>query len=93
MVVDYPAMSSVNFAIPDFCLLIPQLALAGNFLPKLHWKGLKFEFCWEDFSDRNRPGTKKRRLGSLRLLFDYFLEYRVVGGKHGMFSKFIFGLQ
>jgi hypothetical protein len=25
MVVDYLAMSSVNFAIPDFCLLIPNL--------------------------------------------------------------------
>jgi hypothetical protein len=59
MVVDYPAMSSVNFAIPDFCLLIPNVpALAGNFLPKLHWKGLKFEFCWEDFSDRNVRAQK-----------------------------------
>ena len=56
-------MSSVNFAIPDFCLdfclLIPNVpALAGNFLPKLHWKGLKFEFCWEDFSDRNVRAQK-----------------------------------
>ena len=25
MVVDYLAMSNVNFAIPDFCLLIPNL--------------------------------------------------------------------
>jgi hypothetical protein len=32
MVVDYPSMSSVNFAIPDFCSLIPNVpALAGNF--------------------------------------------------------------
>jgi hypothetical protein len=30
MVVDYPAMSSVNFAIPDFCLLIPQCASVGR---------------------------------------------------------------
>jgi hypothetical protein len=39
MVVDYLSMSSVNFAIPDFCSLIPNLpALAGNFLSTLHWK-------------------------------------------------------
>ena len=39
MVVDYLSMSSVNFAIPDFCSLIPNVpALAGNFLATLHWK-------------------------------------------------------
>ena len=32
-------MSNVNFAIPDFCSVIPNvLALAGNFLAGLHWK-------------------------------------------------------
>jgi hypothetical protein len=37
MVVDYLSMSSVNFAIPDFCSLIPNVpALAGNFLAGLH---------------------------------------------------------
>ncbi len=39
MVVDYLSMSSVNFAIPDFCSLIPNLpALAANFPATLHWK-------------------------------------------------------
>jgi ABC-type uncharacterized transport system ATPase subunit len=43
MVVDYRAMSSVDFGIPDFCLLIPNVpVLAGNFLAGLHlrqrWK-------------------------------------------------------
>jgi ATPase subunit of ABC transporter with duplicated ATPase domains len=39
MVVDYLSMSSVNFAIPDFCSLIPNVpALAGNFLAGLHWR-------------------------------------------------------
>ena len=30
MVVDYLSMSSVNFAIPDFCSLIPQRASVGR---------------------------------------------------------------
>jgi hypothetical protein len=39
MVVDHLAMSSVDFAIPDFCSLIPNVpALAGEFLAGLHWK-------------------------------------------------------
>jgi hypothetical protein len=30
-------MSSLNFAIPDFCSLIPDVqVLAGNFLAELH---------------------------------------------------------
>ena len=46
MVVDYLSMSSVNFAIPDFCSLIPNvLALAGNFLSTLHWKGHRAPSC------------------------------------------------
>ena len=37
MVVDYLSMSSVNFAIPDFCSLIPNVpALADNFPSTLH---------------------------------------------------------
>jgi len=33
-------MSSVNFAIPDFCSVTPNVpALAGKFLATLHWKG------------------------------------------------------
>jgi hypothetical protein len=37
MVVDYLAMSSVDFAIHDFCLQIPMCqVLAGNFLAELH---------------------------------------------------------
>src|SRR5208282_3504622 len=39
MVVDYPSMSSVNFAIPDFCSVIPNVpALTGKFPSTLHWK-------------------------------------------------------
>jgi hypothetical protein len=39
MVVDYLSMSTVDFAIHDFCSLIPDVpALAGNFLAGLHWK-------------------------------------------------------
>jgi len=39
MVVDYLSMSTVNFAIADFCSLIPNVpAFAGNFLATLHWK-------------------------------------------------------
>ena len=39
MVVDYRAMSSVNFAMPDFCSLIPNMpAVAGNFPAGRHWK-------------------------------------------------------
>src|SRR3954466_11980698 len=38
MVVDCLSMSSVNFAVPDFCSLIPNVpALAANFLATLHW--------------------------------------------------------
>jgi hypothetical protein len=39
MVVNYLSMSSVNFAIPDFCSLIPNVpALAANFQGALLWK-------------------------------------------------------
>jgi hypothetical protein len=36
MVVDYLAMSRVDFAIPDFCLLIPNVPGAGEGSPSLH---------------------------------------------------------
>src|SRR5713101_2012915 len=46
MVVDYLSMSSVNFAIPDFCSVIPKVpALAGNFLAGLHWKSRGTASC------------------------------------------------
>ena len=39
MVVDYLPMSSVNFAISDFCSVIPNVpALACNFPTQLNWK-------------------------------------------------------
>jgi len=39
-------MSSVNFAIPDFCLLVPMCkCLAGNFLSTLHWKRHRVASC------------------------------------------------
>jgi hypothetical protein len=46
MVVDYLSMSSVDFAIPDFCLRIPKVpALAANFLAGLHWKRQRAASC------------------------------------------------
>ena len=39
-------MSSVNFAIPDFCSLIPNVPeLAGIFLAGLHWKRHRAASC------------------------------------------------
>ncbi len=39
-------MSSVNFAIPDFCSLVPNVpAVTGNFLAKLHWKRHRAASC------------------------------------------------
>jgi ATPase subunit of ABC transporter with duplicated ATPase domains len=46
MVVDYPSMSSVNFAIPDFCSLIPNVpGVSRQFLSTLHWKRHRAASC------------------------------------------------
>src|SRR5437899_1349839 len=46
MVVDHLSMSSVNFAIPDFCSLIPNApALTANLLATLHWKTHRAASC------------------------------------------------
>src|SRR5882724_1885115 len=63
MVVDYLSMSSVNFAIPDFCSLIPNVpALAANFLSTLHWKGQRAASCSSkmiSFSNINKQYGKQ----------------------------------
>src|SRR5579864_3340273 len=63
MVVDYLAMSSVDFAIPVFCSRIPMCqALAGNFLSTLHWKrhgAASCSFKMISFSNINKQYGKQ----------------------------------
>ena len=63
MVVDYLSMSSVNFAVPDFCSLIPNVpALPGNFPSTLHWKSHRAASCSSkmiSFSNINKQYGKQ----------------------------------
>src|SRR6266700_2577567 len=63
MVVDYRSMSSVNFAIPDFCSLIPKVpALAANFLATLHRRRQRAASCSSkmiSFSNINKQYGKQ----------------------------------
>ena len=56
-------MSSVNFAIPDFCSLIPNVpALASNFQAGLHWKRQRAASCSSkmiSFSNINKQYGKQ----------------------------------